>query len=432
MSHWSSCESLQKISLCKGDNKARKLLNKEIAMKNDNISEEDIKDTEEEFENDLRSDEDHIGSAQRLAEEADKQFTEGIRCLGTAALNEDAPLHRYSKLSEDGVSHLEKAIKLGLPLMDEATALAFLGNEYLTLAVEYGENEQLEFGPLTSKGIDVLERALVLDTENNGDFLDDLVKKMFMPSLSIAYGLESTTLSNDDAIPFLQEKLKRCDTPVLHLLLGNCYGIKHMLIQALLSWENAIKANKFGVEKFADSIEKARNNIEMIKSDDVLVDEIKRKISEFESEIRRLDTERNKKFDEAGKIAYKEYLKNKPDHPPAVVTKWNELEDIDSRISRNKQDLSGLKQREKKTGFLAKLEDSITSTAKSGKLKFDVHNLERKKDGVITEFGRVLYNSHKNGDNTLEELSSIWQNIDDMEQQISKNEEEIAKLRKYL
>jgi seryl-tRNA synthetase len=78
------------------------------------------------------------------------------------------------------------------------------------------------------------------------------------------------------------------------------------------------------------------------------------------------------------------------------------------------------------------LEDSITSTAKSGKLKFDVHNLERKKDGVITEFGRVLYNSHKNGDNTLEELSSIWQNIDDMEQQISKNEEEIAKLRKYL
>jgi hypothetical protein len=166
---------LQKISLCKGDNKARKLLNKEIAMKNDNISEEDIKDTEEEFENDLRSDEDHIGSAQRLAEEADKQFTEGIRCLGTAALNEDAPLHRYSKLSEDGISHLEKAIKLGLPLMDEATALAFLGNEYLTLAVEYGENEQLEFGPLTSKGIDVLERALVLDTENNGDFLDDLV-----------------------------------------------------------------------------------------------------------------------------------------------------------------------------------------------------------------------------------------------------------------
>jgi seryl-tRNA synthetase len=248
---------------------------------------------------------------------------------------------------------------------------------------------------------------------------------MFMPSLSIAYGLESTTLSNDDAIPFLQEKLKRCDTPVLH-------GIKHMLIQALLSWENAIKANKFGVEKFADSIEKARNNIEMIKSDDVLVDEIKRKISEFESESRRLDTERNKKFDEAGKIAYKEYLKNKPDHPPAVVTKWNELEDIDSLISRNKQDLSGLKQREKKTGFLAKLGDSITSTAKSGKLKFDVHNLERKKDGVITEFGRVLYNSHKNGDNTLEELSSIWQNIDDMEQQISKNEEEIAKLRKYI
>lgn len=162
------------------------------------------------------------------------------------------------------------------------------------------------------------------------------------------------------------------------------------------------------------------------------LEEIKRKISEFESEIKHLDNERNKKFNDAGEIAYKEYLKNKPDQPPAVKAKWDEIQDIDSHISRNKQVLNDLKHREKKSGFLAKLGDSITSTAKSGKLKLDVHNLERKKGSVITEFGRLLYDSHKKGDNTLEGLSSIWQNIDDMELQISKNEGEIAKLRKYL
>jgi tetratricopeptide (TPR) repeat protein len=160
--------------------------------------------------------------------------------------------------------------------------------------------------------------------------------------------------------------------------------------------------------------------------------ETTRKISEFASEIRRLDTEHNKKFDEAGNIAYKEYLKNKPDQPPAVVAKWNEIEDIDSLIAKNKQDLSALKQREKKTGFLAKLGDSIASTAKTGKLKLDVHNLERKRDSVITEFGSVLYDSHKKGDNTLDELSTIWQEIADIERQIGKNEEEIASLRKYV
>ena len=85
----------------------------------------------------------------------------------------------------------------------------------------------------------------------------------------------------------------------------------------------------------------------------------------------------------------------------------------------------------KKSGFLAKLSDTIVSTAKHGKSKLDVYNLEQKKDRIITEFGSVLYNSHKKGDKTLEELSSIWQDINDIEQQISKNEGEIANLREY-
>ncbi len=367
--------------------------------------------------------------------EAHKHYTKGLVCLIKAGLNEDAPLHRYSKASEEGVLHLEEAIKLGLPLKDEAAASAFLGSEYHKLGAEYGEIEQLKNGqsaPLIFKGTKLLERALMLDSENHGEFLTDHDKKAFMEGLSSTYALESTTLSCDNAISFLQEKLKLCDDmPIVHFTLGNLYMDKNMLIQALLSFENAIEAKTYG-EGDIKYVEKARYNIETIKSSEILVEEIKRKKDKLESEIKNLDKDRNKKFDEAGKIAYNEYLKNKPDQPLAVVTKWNEIEDIDSLIAKNKQDLSDLKQREKKSGFLAKLGDSIASTAKHGKLKLDVYNLERKKNRIITEFGSVLYDSHKKGDNTLEELSSIWQEIDEIEQQIRKNEEEIAILRKYV
>lgn len=160
--------------------------------------------------------------------------------------------------------------------------------------------------------------------------------------------------------------------------------------------------------------------------------EITRKINKLKSEIKHLDKDHNEKFSAAGQIAYSEYVKNKPSQPPTVTAKWDKIQDIDTLIAKNKQDLNELAQREKKSGFLAKLSDTIVSTAKHGKLKLDVHNLERKKDHIITEFGSVLYDSHKRGDNTLEVLSSIWQNIDDIELQISKNEGEIAKLQKYL
>jgi seryl-tRNA synthetase len=206
---------------------------------------------------------------------------------------------------------------------------------------------------------------------------------------------------------------------------------KKMLIQALFSFENAIKAKTFG-EGDIKHVEKARYNIKTIKSSEALREEITHKINELASEIKNLDKDRNEKFNAAGQIAYSEYVKNKPSQPPAVTAKWDEIQDIDTLIAKNKQDLNDLAQREKKSGFLAKLSDSIVSTAKHGKLKLDVHNLERKKDRIITEFGSVLYDSHKKGDETLEELSSIWQNIDDLEQQISKNEGEIANLRKYV
>ena len=362
-------------------------------------------------------------------DEAHKHFIEGLACLTKATLDQD------SKASEEGISHLKEAINLGLPLKDEACALAYLGFEYLALGRESREIEQLKNGqraPLTSKGTELLERALMLDSENNGEFLSDHDKKVFMQSLSTKYALESTTLSREDAISFLQEKLKLCnDMPIVHFTLGNLYEEKNMLIQALFSYDNASKAKTYG-EGDIKYVEKARYNIETIKSSEALVEEIKRKRNEHVSEIKHIDNERNKKFNEAGNIAYKEYLKNKPDQPPAVTAKWDEIQDIDTLIAKNKQDLNDLAQREKKSGFFAKLSDSIVSTAKHGKLKLDVHNRERKKDLIITEFGSVLYDSHKKGDETLEVLSSIWQNIDDLEQQISKNEGEIANLRKYV
>lgn len=123
--------------------------------------------------------------------------------------------------------------------------------------------------------------------------------------------------------------------------------------------------------------------------------EIPHKINKLESKNKHLDKDRNEKFNVAGQIANSEYVKNKPDQPPAVTAKWDEILDIDTLIAKNKQDLDDLAQREKKSGFLAKLSDTIVSTAKHGKSKLDVYNLEQKKDRIITEFGGVLYDLHK-------------------------------------
>ena len=159
---------------------------------------------------------------------------------------------------------------------------------------------------------------------------------------------------------------------------------------------------------------------------------IRKQISTINSEINHLTKDRTKKFSEAGDVAYSVCMENAPELTSDAQTELDNILAIDTLINKTNQEMEKAKGGKKKTGFLGKLGDTVSSVAKQGKSKVELYNLERKKKSAITDFGEVLWESHKSGDDPLQELSDIWQAIDDMEQQIHKNEEEIDNLNELL
>jgi len=168
-----------------------------------------------------------------------------------------------------------------------------------------------------------------------------------------------------------------------------------------------------------------RNNPEKMK-------EVQTKISNLKSKTNHLTKDRTKKFSEAGEMAYLECIENAPELALYAQTELDDILAIDTLISKTNQEMEKAKGGKKKTGFLAKLGDKVSSVAKQGKLKVEFYNLERKKKSAITDFGEALWESHKSGDDALQELSDIWQAIEDIEQQIHENEEEIDNLNELL
>ena len=159
---------------------------------------------------------------------------------------------------------------------------------------------------------------------------------------------------------------------------------------------------------------------------------IRKQIFPLNSEINRLTKDRIKKFSEAGELAYSECIENAPELSPDAKNKLDDILAIDTLISRTNQEMEKAKGGQKKSGFFGKLGDAVTSTAKQGKLKVELYNLERKKNSAITDFGEALWGSYKSGDDTFQELSDVWHAISDIEQQIHKNEEEIDNLNELL
>jgi tetratricopeptide (TPR) repeat protein len=175
-----------------------------------------------------------------------------------------------------------------------------------------------------------------------------------------------------------------------------------------------------------------RDELDQLLGDENLKSKLKSQLNNLNSKIKTLAKERSEKFSEAGEMAYSECIGDTPELAPDAKTELDDILAIDTLISKTNQEMEKAKGGKKKTGFLAKLGDTVSSVAKQGKLKVELYNLERKKKSAITDFGEALWESHKSGDDTLQELSDIWHAIEDMEQQIHENEEEIDNLNELL
>ena len=172
--------------------------------------------------------------------------------------------------------------------------------------------------------------------------------------------------------------------------------------------------------------------LDQMLGDENLKSKLNSQLNNLNSKNKTFAKEQSEKFSEAGEIAYSECIENAPGLTSYAQTELDDILAIDTLISKTKQDMESSKDAPKKTGFLAKLGDKVSSVAKQGKSKVELYNLERKKKSAITDFGEALWESHKSGDDTLQELADIWQAIDDIEQQIHKNEEEIDNLNELL
>jgi len=172
--------------------------------------------------------------------------------------------------------------------------------------------------------------------------------------------------------------------------------------------------------------------LDQMLGDENLKSKLNSQLNNLNSKNKTFVKERSEKFSEAGEIAYSECIENAPELAPDIQTELDNIVAIDTLISKTKQDMESSKDAPKKTGFLAKLGDKVSSVAKQGKSKVELYNLERKKKSAIADFGEALWESHKSGDDTLQELSDIWQAIEDIEQQIHKNENEIDNLNELM
>ena len=175
-----------------------------------------------------------------------------------------------------------------------------------------------------------------------------------------------------------------------------------------------------------------RDELDQLLEDENLKSKLKSQLNNLNSTNKTLAKERSEKFSEAGEMAYSDCIENAPELAPDAQIKLDDILAIDTLISKTNQEMEKAKSGKKKSGFLAKLGDAVSSTAKQGKLKVELYNLKRKKNSAITDFGETLYKSYKIGNDTFQELSNIWQEIDDIEQQIHKNEEEIDNLNELL
>jgi len=175
-----------------------------------------------------------------------------------------------------------------------------------------------------------------------------------------------------------------------------------------------------------------RDELDQMLGDENLRAKLRSQINDLKKKNEILTKDTTKKFSEVGDVAYSECTTNSHDLKEDAKTKLDEILAIDTLINKSNQDIVNIKNREQKSGFLSKLGDAISSNTKLGKMKIEIYNLEKNKNSAITDFGATLFKCHKNGEDTLSCLSDLWNDIEDIDSIISKNEDDASNIHKML
>lgn len=171
---------------------------------------------------------------------------------------------------------------------------------------------------------------------------------------------------------------------------------------------------------------------ELKENNEINEENIKSQIANINSEINNLKKKCDDKFFEAGEIAYSECISSNYEMPSDVKIKFDDILAFDTLINKTNADIENEKNREKKTGFLAKLGGAVSSVAKQGKHKVDLYNYGKNKKSTTKDFGKILWESYKKEGYIINSISNIWQDVKEIDQNINAKENEIENQRNLL
>lgn len=196
------------------------------------------------------------------------------------------------------------------------------------------------------------------------------------------------------------------------------------------AYEYLVKAKHIG--RFFDHTKKELEELDRKLGNENIRSKLRIQINDLKKKNIILKKDIAKKFSEVGDVAYSECTTNSHELKEDAKIKLDEILAIDTLINKSKQDTVNIKNRKQKSSFLSKLGDAISSNTKLGKLKIEIYNLEKNKNSAITDFGDTLFICHKKGEDTLSCLSDLWSEIEDIDNIISKNEEDASNIHKIL
>ena len=377
---------------------------------------------------------------------------------------------RAAAIKEDwteAITNFEQAIQLGLPPRDEVLSLAFLADLYLSLGEEtirgeqnFENEEAWEQNDTITKGINHFEKALTLDARNMKRFREeyttpimgyDPLRHVLFGRMGNAYAFRSYAIKRkrgiDAAISYLQEKLKLLDY-LLETFMGDIYFElaslyyfeKKQNALAAIYFKKATEADAAYPEKMKEDDEmyqeiqtRAQHNLRLLAEDPEVATELRKEEKTVKKKINRLRQSITDKLNGAGITAYSLFIEGKTEIEDKEVQEvLSQIKSIDGEIDGLTHQIEELKAQQPKGGFLSRLKDKASSTAKTAKIQLELRGQRKKTEQVMPVLGERLYSSYKKGVPTPSVLQQTWKTVDELKEEIKHKEAEYSSLEETL
>jgi hypothetical protein len=377
---------------------------------------------------------------------------------------------RDAAIKEDwteATTNLEQAIQLGLPPRDEVLCLAILADLYLSLGVETIKGEQnfeneeaWEQNDTIAKGINHFEKALTLDARNMKRFRVeyttpimgyDSLRHVLFGRMGTAYAFRSYAIKRkrgiDAAISYLQEKLRLFDylpetwMSDIYFELGSLYCFeKKQNALAAIYFKKATEADAAYPEKMKEDDEMyqeiqttAQHNLRLLAEDPEVATELRKEEKTVKKKIDRFRQSITDKLNGAGITAYSLFIEGKTEIEDKEVQEvLSQIKSIDGEIDGLTHQIEELKAQQPKGGFLSRLKDKASSTAKTAKIQLELRGQRKKMEQVMPVLGERLYSSYKKGVPTPSVLQQTWKTVDELTEEIKHKEAEYSSLEETL